>query len=284
MATVTAFTAERMLVIENTSIVDGNIVGDNLILKRRDLVTIDAGNVRGLTGSPGVTTEELSVLMIQLQLAIEAACPAATVRMTMNTVADIGWLMLNGQTIIDAEGLYPVMWPKIPATYKSGSNFVTPNMTQIFPIAGTPGTSGGSNTKIINQGNLPAATITIDPPNLVISIDPPSTQVYVDPPNTAVTINDPGHKHNLLMSSSGSGQSVIADAYSDGQWYGNDIALSTTGITANVDIAPFWASVDITSFNTNVNIPPFQSNFLGSGTPLDVIPAWVAFSFQIKAH
>jgi hypothetical protein len=53
MATVTGFTAERMLEIEETTIVDGNIVGDNLILQRRDLVNIDAGNVRGPTGLTG---------------------------------------------------------------------------------------------------------------------------------------------------------------------------------------------------------------------------------------
>lgn len=55
MATVTGFTAARMQEIEDTTIVDGNIVGDNLILQRRDLVNIDAGNVRGATGPTGAT-------------------------------------------------------------------------------------------------------------------------------------------------------------------------------------------------------------------------------------
>jgi hypothetical protein len=55
MATVTGFTAARMLEIENETIVDGNIVGDNLILQRRDLVNIDAGNVRGPQGPTGLT-------------------------------------------------------------------------------------------------------------------------------------------------------------------------------------------------------------------------------------
>lgn len=53
MGTVTAFTAERSLEIENSSIVDGNVVGDNLILVRRDSVEIDAGNVRGPVGPEG---------------------------------------------------------------------------------------------------------------------------------------------------------------------------------------------------------------------------------------
>lgn len=53
MATVTGFTAERMQVIENESIIDGDIVGDDLILIRRDLTTINAGNVRGPQGIQG---------------------------------------------------------------------------------------------------------------------------------------------------------------------------------------------------------------------------------------
>lgn len=55
MATVTGFTAARMLEIENTTIVDGNIVGDDLILEQRDGTDINAGNVRGPTGLTGAT-------------------------------------------------------------------------------------------------------------------------------------------------------------------------------------------------------------------------------------
>lgn len=53
MATVTGFTSARMLQIENTTVVDGDVVGDNLILKTRAGTTIDAGNVRGPKGDTG---------------------------------------------------------------------------------------------------------------------------------------------------------------------------------------------------------------------------------------
>lgn len=55
MATVTGFTADRMLEIENASIVDGNVVGNNLILTRFDTTTIDAGPVIGPQGIQGPT-------------------------------------------------------------------------------------------------------------------------------------------------------------------------------------------------------------------------------------
>jgi hypothetical protein len=54
MGTVQVFTADRMLEIENTSIVDGNVVGDNLILTQKDGTPIDAGNVRGPQGDDGL--------------------------------------------------------------------------------------------------------------------------------------------------------------------------------------------------------------------------------------
>lgn len=50
MATVTGLTADRMLEIEAASVVDGEVVGDNLILTTRGQEQIDAGNVRGPTG------------------------------------------------------------------------------------------------------------------------------------------------------------------------------------------------------------------------------------------
>lgn len=53
MGTVTGLTAARMAEIEAASIVDGEVVGDNLILTKHDSTTINAGNVRGPQGDPG---------------------------------------------------------------------------------------------------------------------------------------------------------------------------------------------------------------------------------------
>lgn len=55
MATITGLTAERMLEIEAQSIVDGEIIGDNLILERFDGTPIDAGPVVGPPGPTGPT-------------------------------------------------------------------------------------------------------------------------------------------------------------------------------------------------------------------------------------
>ena len=53
MAEVTGFTSDRMRIIENETVVDGEVQGDNLILMTREGVPIDAGNVRGPIGPVG---------------------------------------------------------------------------------------------------------------------------------------------------------------------------------------------------------------------------------------
>ncbi|MET0786817.1 MAG: hypothetical protein ABWY25_08940 [Paenisporosarcina sp.] len=55
MATVTGYTAERMKEIEDTSVVNGNVVGNDLILVSRDGKQLNAGNVRGPQGIVGPT-------------------------------------------------------------------------------------------------------------------------------------------------------------------------------------------------------------------------------------
>lgn len=55
MATITGLTAERMKEIEDASVVDGEIIGGNLILTKHDGTTIDAGPVIGPPGPAGPT-------------------------------------------------------------------------------------------------------------------------------------------------------------------------------------------------------------------------------------
>lgn len=53
MATVTGFTAARMLEIENSTVVGGKVVNDHLMLATRGGVQLDAGAVRGAKGDKG---------------------------------------------------------------------------------------------------------------------------------------------------------------------------------------------------------------------------------------
>lgn len=53
MATITGLTADRMLAIEAGTVIDGEVVGDHLILTKHDGTQIDAGPVVGPAGPAG---------------------------------------------------------------------------------------------------------------------------------------------------------------------------------------------------------------------------------------
>lgn len=61
MATVTSYTAARMKQIEDTAIVNGNVVGGNLMLTRKNSTQINAGSVIGPTGPQGPTAPGIIV-------------------------------------------------------------------------------------------------------------------------------------------------------------------------------------------------------------------------------
>jgi len=65
MATITGLTAERMLEIEAASVVDGDVVGDNLFLQKHDGTLINAGSVRGPIGPSGPMGSSLAVITAQ---------------------------------------------------------------------------------------------------------------------------------------------------------------------------------------------------------------------------
>jgi Concanavalin A-like lectin/glucanases superfamily len=62
MATITGLTADRMIAIENASVVDGDVVGDNLILTTKGGTQINAGSVRGPQGAQGPVGSALPVV------------------------------------------------------------------------------------------------------------------------------------------------------------------------------------------------------------------------------
>lgn len=103
MATITGLTAARMAAIEAASIVDGEVVGDNLILTRNDTTTINAGNVRGpvapypsIVASLPSSPSDLDEIYFQ-----DAAMAAAKVVWHAKYRSGIGkWEVLGGNPLV----------------------------------------------------------------------------------------------------------------------------------------------------------------------------------------
>ncbi|MET0786513.1 MAG: hypothetical protein ABWY25_07405 [Paenisporosarcina sp.] len=132
MATVTGFTAERMLAIENTTVVDGEVQGDNLILLQRDGTPIDAGNVRGPQGNPGPaggvtnvndqTGAVYSPRIFTNKAAVDSGWATAPQAAVASTVSDktiwlkdsTGWFTNNGMRVFASTAERDSRWPNAP--------------------------------------------------------------------------------------------------------------------------------------------------------------------------
>ena len=120
MATITGMTAARMLAIEAASVVDGDIVGDDLILTKHDGSQINAGDVRGPAGPTGPTGTDTTIL-------------------TSTPVLDVGMV---GQ-IRAGRLLTPGDFTNIGLAAPIG----------LYPLSGTPDTSGNGRN-LTNKGTV----------------------------------------------------------------------------------------------------------------------------------
>ena len=90
--------------------------------------------------------------------------PAGTISATIANAPDVGWLFLQGQTVINASTLYPDFWSKIPSGWKSGNNALLPDARQRglggyqsgIPEFTTLGGLGGANNHTNTLAEMPA--------------------------------------------------------------------------------------------------------------------------------
>jgi microcystin-dependent protein len=154
MATVTGFTAERMLAIENGTVVDGDVVGTDLILITRGGTQINAGSVQGpqgiqgIQGNPGV--DGATIPTGQLANYPKAPVPA-------------GWLICDGTiyNIVD----YPALGAYLANTFGGNgtTTFAVPNYkgrVQVNVDGAQPeftpvGKIGGEKAHILTVAEMP---------------------------------------------------------------------------------------------------------------------------------
>lgn len=289
MATVTGLTKERMLEIEAASIVGGAVVGGDLILTKHDATTINAGSVIGPTGPEGPAGD---VSTVDLNAAILAAIPVGVVWDYIETAPPTNWLKMTGQTVTDGETLYPLLWAKIPATMKSGSDIIMPDTRGAVTVGykttdtdfDTIGKVGGAKTHTLLRTELPNETLSINPPSTSVSVNPPATTVSVDPPATNTGNQSSSHTHGYvwpdmaIQVQSGTGTTVF-----DNITYNNTTGTQSSNHYHSVNIPAFDIVVDIAAFNVSVDIGAFDSEALGSGDAHSIMQPYVVFLKMIKA-
>src|SRR5690349_2014161 len=135
-AIVTGLTAARMLLIEAMSVISGAVVGDDLILQRRDGLTINAGNVRGPAGPEGPPGSiEVSPAGGDLEgffpnptirAGAVSGTPTGSVVFSLRATEPEGWLFMNGQEVLRAD--FPDLFAEIGTTGGAGDGTTTFNV------------------------------------------------------------------------------------------------------------------------------------------------------------
>jgi hypothetical protein len=85
---------------------------------------------------------------------VQVDAPVGTVRTTVRTTADDGWLLFN-QTVLNAQSIYPALWAVVPTGYKSGSSLVLPTRPDhVNEGAGDPAGVGNAGDVYWDRTNL----------------------------------------------------------------------------------------------------------------------------------
>lgn len=153
MATVTVFTAEKMEELANANVVNGEIVGDDLILTQRDGTEINAGVVVGPQGEQGD---------------VGSPNPPGSILLYGGDTAPAGYVFAAGQVLSRAtyDDLFTAFGTKYNTGGEAGTDFRMPNLNGKVPVGldaaqtefNTLGESGGSKTVTLGIGEIPTHT------------------------------------------------------------------------------------------------------------------------------
>jgi hypothetical protein len=218
---------------------------------------------------------------------INRLVPAGTIRATVAASADDGWV-LDNQTVVGAESSYPALWAVAPASWKSGSDLVIPNLADIV-------LSGAGTTTLGAVGGLVGNEITLLEANL------PEHDHSIDHNHASVTSGGQSatHSHDMTHDHPQTAlDSSIYDIVVQGAYNGSALAVAVEGTSLsafNFDPSSFTVNIPNFSGSTgnasgdhthDVDLPNFTgtSGTAGSGDAVDVRNRHLAVKYQIKAH
>jgi microcystin-dependent protein len=201
------------------------------------------------------------------------------IKATIATTAPTGWLMLDGQSIINANALVPNLWAVAPAAWKVGSTLNLPNAADCTLMAGgTLGSIGGANSRTLVIANLPVHAHTI-----AHTHEHPHTHTIAHN-HTASTSTDPEHNHvvprRLGATGGGDGVAAAAGALVGGNTFTTNGA-NAHGHTVSVGGSSAGSSGQPSDATTG-GASTGNSGNAGSGTALDTTPKHLRVNYIIK--
>ena len=166
--------------------------------------------VGGGPGTSGVTDTDLAAAVSAIEDLISQAMPSGFIGATFATSEPPGWFF-DDKTITDCETLYPSLWANTPASWRSGSDLLIPDLTNrvIMFSTGLTGILAGSNSRAIGTNNLPAH-------NHAVGTLSTGTTGGTHTHTTSVGIESRGHVHYTSGTKGGwtASATIATDAHS----------------------------------------------------------------------
>jgi len=263
-----------------------------------EIVAGATGTVLKITGGvPGFSTIDIASLATAVA---NRLVPPGQIGATIGATEDPGWFFVNGQSVVNAQSLYPDMWARLPTSWKSGSSMVTPDWRGKMLVgddAGATYTLGGSTgamSKTITSANLPVHTHTIDHDHGSFTSGAEAAHTHGGSTSSAGN-----HNHGTTTGGTGSGPPEFfggvrsADTGGDkplGVTQSGGTALWLTYFNGTTTTGAHTHTITATagsSHSHSVDVPNLTGASGNGGfanTALDITPAVGVVNWEIKAH
>jgi len=216
------------------------------------------------------------------QAGLQGAVPIGSITMFAGATPPTNWLMCDGSSLATT-GTYAALFAIIGYAFGgSGANFSLPDLRGKFPLGAGPSnalaSAAGSYSYTIGVANLPshAHPITDVAHNHGVNQSP---HAHGDPGHTH-GVSDPGHQHTVANVALGSGTNI-----QPGAGFNQVGTLGTSVNGTGVSIQAAGTGIQAANANVSLNASGTglsTTQVVGSGTPMSIIPSYVAINLIIK--